>query len=546
MYDVVTVELTIGPWSVGMAQDTSANGKPMRRIWRTGDPNYNVGGGGSPTLQTLALTNPTLTTFIKGVGSTQPILNSTAGSTVTASGLQTGLTIDNVNKQLVWSSSAYGGAGVSTSLAFTETLAGATNTPNGPQAALNYRIAVYPAFSADPSITGTPAVGNVLTINDGTITGFPAPSVTARRFKYGSTVLGTSSTYTVVSGDLGHNIYAEVDVSNGFGPTVTGTSASVGPVIATLPSITITQSNATGTSPFTFTATGGATKPGGCWIWWEQDDSLTPAQNGDETFTTPLSSGIHFLSGDDLGSLDSNLGFTTPTGAQAYHIRQIVDDENGAITLNGSTYTAISLWSNIIVDTVVVATAVFENTTGADKSSFATVTLYNGKYRTVAYSAGAGIKSVRTPAVQAFNKAQFEVTFNSGMGLTTIDIGIDDGTVNLNTTGGNGGRSNDNGWCIKIAPGVLQVVHTHNTVAQTVASPTWANTDVLTVEVDKVNGVLTFWQNGVSRGSATGLPTLAAYHAYSGTSNTACNLTWNFGQDSWIKAPGAGVGAFWG
>lgn len=85
-----------------------------------------------------------------------------------------------------------------------------------------------PSVTASPTISGTPEVGQVLTVADGTASGSPAPSVTARQWKKDTVNIGgaTGTTHTVLAGDLAHSITCAVTWHNATAPDAVGTSAA--------------------------------------------------------------------------------------------------------------------------------------------------------------------------------------------------------------------------------------------------------------------------------------------------------------------------------
>ena len=77
-----------------------------------------------------------------------------------------------------------------------------------------------PVLSASPVVTGSPAVGQTLSCSQG-VWFNPAPtSYTYQWLRDGTVISGaTSSTYVVVSGDLGHSISCTVTATNTHGST---------------------------------------------------------------------------------------------------------------------------------------------------------------------------------------------------------------------------------------------------------------------------------------------------------------------------------------
>lgn len=96
-----------------------------------------------------------------------------------------------------------------------------------------------PENTALPEITGTPTVGQVLTVTNGTWTGNPSPTFTYQ-WRRGATDIesATGTTYTLVADDVGQNITCVVTATNSVG-TGTATSNSIGPVAGIAPSFTV-------------------------------------------------------------------------------------------------------------------------------------------------------------------------------------------------------------------------------------------------------------------------------------------------------------------
>jgi len=102
--------------------------------------------------------------------------------------------------------------------------------------------ALPPTNSSPPTITGSPFVGNVLTANTGSWAN--SPTGYAYQWKRGGTDISgaTSSTYTVVSGDLGSTLSVTVTASNAQG-SVSATSASTSTVVTQSVSSATVQAN---------------------------------------------------------------------------------------------------------------------------------------------------------------------------------------------------------------------------------------------------------------------------------------------------------------
>jgi hypothetical protein len=82
------------------------------------------------------------------------------------------------------------------------------------------RLLNRPVNLVAPAISGTPTVGQTLTMTDGTWDGFPSLVYTRQWLRDGAPIAGvTGSTYVLVDADAGHVISAAVTVQNAFGGT---------------------------------------------------------------------------------------------------------------------------------------------------------------------------------------------------------------------------------------------------------------------------------------------------------------------------------------
>ena len=92
---------------------------------------------------------------------------------------------------------------------------------------------IAPTNTALPTISGTTATGAILTANNGTWAGFPAPTFTYnwQRSTNGgvsySNLGVTTQTYTLVSGDEGNLVRVQVTATNGISPNATANSAGL-------------------------------------------------------------------------------------------------------------------------------------------------------------------------------------------------------------------------------------------------------------------------------------------------------------------------------
>jgi hypothetical protein len=87
-----------------------------------------------------------------------------------------------------------------------------------------------PVNTVLPLITGTPTVGQTLSVSTGTWTGNPAPTFTYQWAVNGVDVMGaTMSTYVLQAGDATFMVTAKVTATNSQGSAFAN-AASVGPV----------------------------------------------------------------------------------------------------------------------------------------------------------------------------------------------------------------------------------------------------------------------------------------------------------------------------
>lgn len=144
----------------------------------------------------------------------------------------------------------------------------ATNSEGSADAeAEGVEIGTAPAFTAAPLLSGTPVVGQILSVTNGTVTGTAPITYTYAWFVDGSVVVGeTASTYTVQAGDEGLDVYAEVTATNAFGAASDDSNVltiatvpvnTVAPSISGPPEVgetlTANPGTWTGTAPITYT-----------------------------------------------------------------------------------------------------------------------------------------------------------------------------------------------------------------------------------------------------------------------------------------------------
>ena len=153
--------------------------------------------------------------------------------TATASDTEDG----NLTSSIVWTSSIDGALGTGGTInptlsagSHTITASVTDSDSNSSSATIVATVVVSPANTVLPSISGSVTVGVVLTANNGTWTGFPAPTFTYQWRKCDSggascsnIAAATGTTYTPVSGDVGSTLRVVVTATNSQG-TATATS----------------------------------------------------------------------------------------------------------------------------------------------------------------------------------------------------------------------------------------------------------------------------------------------------------------------------------
>jgi hypothetical protein len=296
-----------------------------------------------------------------------------------------------------------------------------------------------PVNTVAPAVTGTAAVGQVLTCSQGTWTGTPTPTYAYQWLRGGSNISGaTSSTYTVISGDSGTTLSCRVTATNAAG------SAS-----ATSNGVAIPAAF----SPASLFASGeqGA--------WYDPSDFSTMFQ--DSAGTTPVTA-----AGQTVGRINDKSGrnnHASQTTASArpvlrqdanskYYLEFDGVEDRFVVNLSGSIASAMSLFAGFKLNVFSVGLNLFEvsSTNRADSSAGIqsgatdTLTCYTfgtGYSSEVGYTktTNAGLNQVYTtyspsPSVIRFNGVQ--AATNAGTAwpdapITKISIGCDTSAGNF-------------------------------------------------------------------------------------------------------------------
>lgn len=216
-----------------------------------------------PALNALAFS---ATAFVLGVPASGTISNATTGSTISATGLPSGLTINSIARTWSWSGAGTLGSG---SFTLTETLPfnGTTVTRD-----TTFAYAVFGAltFSSTSFIQGTPVSGTI----NGAV---PGSVITASGLPAGLTINSTARTFAwdgtgaVGSGSI---TLTETIGTNSNNSTVTYS------ITGTLRAPTLTETSTAGTNPPTWDSTFPDGQDGDTIELYYTEDGSTPVANG--------------------------------------------------------------------------------------------------------------------------------------------------------------------------------------------------------------------------------------------------------------------------
>jgi len=190
-----------------------------------------------------------------------------------------------------------------------------------------------PVNTAAPVITGTPAVGQTLTTNTGTWSGYPTPTYTYQWIRNNINITGaTTSTYIPVSGDELTTIYCRVTATNSSGSGVQ-ISASVTIVqgLATFSFGTIPSSINEGTDgTFNVNTTNVSN---GAKLWWSINNTSTV----DADFS-PIS-GFFTISGNTGAFFVSPTADTTTEGTETFTVSIRTGSTTGTVVATSGSVT---------------------------------------------------------------------------------------------------------------------------------------------------------------------------------------------------------------
>ena len=439
-------------------------------------------------------------------------------------------------------------ADVGANITCTVTASNANGSGLAASAAVGPILPLAPTNSVAPVIGGTATQGQILTVtSNGTWTG--SPTSYAYQWKRGGVAISgeTGSTYLLGAADVGASITCAVAATNAGG-SATATSNALGPVAALGSGTNLTVSNvsATGAAPLVLQVSSDAALPAGIRFQWEFDDSLTPAKNGDGSYATPTQTGVTFVDGDSYARLDLALGYVTPSGAFAFHMRGLVDDEAGAITIGGANYTAVTNWSNDYADTIGGSVAVFAHSNSTDYKSGLVFSNVDHTFLGADFNSFQGSRA----NIAGASKAQFEIKLDVLKAGSQVFFGIEDGSTDFSAFNALPGYTNPNGVSIGLVDGSTTIsVYRNSAGAQTnlTAAAAPATGNVFTCEYDRTpaagSHTLSVYRNGTLVGTVTGL-TLTAFTKFWAAVRNSDQVTVNPGNAPFTHALGTGYAIY--
>ncbi len=194
---------------------------------------------------------------------------------------------------------------------------------------------VVPVDTAPPAISGTPQAGDTLTASTGTWTN--SPSSYSYQWNANGTVISgaTSSTYTLVSSEVGDTITVTVTATNSGGST-TATSASVGPVASGAPANTAAPS-------ISGTAQVGDTLTASTGTWTNSPTSYSYQWNANGTAISGATSSTYTLVSTEVGdtitvtvTATNSGGSTTATSASVGPVASGAPANTAAPSISGT------------------------------------------------------------------------------------------------------------------------------------------------------------------------------------------------------------------
>jgi hypothetical protein len=366
----------------------------------------------SPVLPTLGELSLSASSFTLSATSTANIIGTTTGSSLTATGLPAGLTLDSAARTLSWN-----GVGTlgSSSFLLTESLV-VSGTTITRQTTINYSITVTLvalSLSSTSFVNGTSSSGTIIGAKTGsTISGSGLPTgftinSAARTWAFDGTGGISTGTLTLIETLTG--------ATNTPLPTLINYTISA-PATITTP--VLTQTSTAGSAPFLFDAVFNLANTFAGYTFRVQTASGT---GGD--FTSPTQDILHTLTESEItsGSVDiSSDGFLSPSGG--FSLRARIERDDGVT----------SAWSNTLTDTIVSSVAKWTPTTGNKKNSGVNVT--GGNLTATGVLGRGSFGTVAATIATAQTKFQFSFTVVAGPDANQNLVGLYDETAITNVS----------------------------------------------------------------------------------------------------------------
>lgn len=257
---------------------------------------------------------------------------------------------------------------------------------------------------------------------------------------------------------------------------------------------------------------------------WEFTNTQSPTFNADGSFATTITqSGIDFVDGESYANLQETMGYSVPFGDFSVHVRPMIDDDAGSVTVVdprsgvSSTYTAGN-WTNVISGNIQISVAVLA-TTPNNKSGYLQLSNGNLSWKHTANVGAECYVRATNPALgDKFDFAiQVDNFYSTGNG-TRVGFAMSDLAMDLDSPGYFTSNwpgytsSTNNGFNVELASGSSTgTLYINGGISNFNLGAACAIGDQLVCQVDKSNiisPVIKFWFVDVSAGTTTLVKTI--------------------------------------